>query len=112
MGYTIAMNKTCDHTSVGMLVRDGDLFLLIERATFPFGFALPAGHVDGDPSFEAAARRELREEVGLETATLKELLDKHMDNPCRREGGTWHHWKASPGLEPVMYDLFKELAII
>lgn len=60
------MTKKCDNKSVGMLVwRDGSL-LLIERRKPPFGFAPPAGHIDGDDSFEESAKRELKEEVGLE----------------------------------------------
>ena len=85
--------KLCDHTSVGMLVWHNDSLLLIERRKFPFGFAPPAGHVDGDPTFEAAAERELKEEVGLDSAKLELLLDERRDNPCRRPEGTWHHWK-------------------
>jgi len=82
----------CDHTSVGMLVRDGDRLLLIERKKFPFGFAPPAGHVDDDPTYEAAAIRELSEEVGLEAVSLELVLEKDKPNHCRRKDGTWHHW--------------------
>ena len=153
--------KKCDHTSVGMIVWNDGKLLLIERKKFPFGFAIPAGHVDGDASFEIAARRELGEEVGLNALELELVLDTRKDNPCRRPDGTWHHWKLykvnvsgelsrsleetkqakwlsveeikvlaemtekymkkeisekqwekNPGLEPVMYELFKELSII
>jgi ADP-ribose pyrophosphatase YjhB (NUDIX family) len=92
------MTKICDHTSVGMLIwKDGKL-LLIERARFPFGFAAPAGHVDGDASYEVAAERELVEEVGLKISdlskdSLKLIAEGKRENPCRREGGTWHYWK-------------------
>ena len=65
------MTKKCDHTSVGMLVWKEDKLLLIERKKPPFGFALPAGHVDGDDSFEVAAKRELEEEVGLKTNNIR-----------------------------------------
>jgi ADP-ribose pyrophosphatase YjhB (NUDIX family) len=154
------MVKICDHTSVGMMVWNEGRLLLIERKKFPFGFAIPAGHVDGDATFEIAAKRELGEEVGLEALKLELVLDIRKENPCRREGGTWHHWKvyttevsgelkrsleetkqarwfgteeikglaakterylrkdiseadweANPGLEPVMYELFKELKV-
>lgn len=156
------MQKICDHTSVGMLVWRNDKLLLIERARFPFGFAAPAGHVDGDPTFEESAKREIKEEVGLETKEMELVAEGKKDNLCRREGGTWHYWKIyniistgddidrskdetkhagwytkdqilelsritekyknkeisedewqkSPGLEPVMYEWFKELKII
>jgi len=87
------MPKICDHTSVGMLVWQGDKLLLIERKRPPFGFAPPAGHVDGDESFEISARRELSEEVGLETLNMELLIEGRKDNACRREDGTWHYWK-------------------
>lgn len=83
----------CDHTSVGMFVWKDERLLLIERAKFPFGFAVPAGHVDGDSSYEESARRELREEVGLEADGLKLLTEGRKENQCRREGGSWHYWK-------------------
>lgn len=70
-----------------------DKLLLIERRKPPFGFAPPAGHVDGRPSYESAARAELREEVGLEALDLALVADGRKNNPCRRPKGTWHHWK-------------------
>ena len=155
------MPKICDHTSVGMFVWKNDKLLLIERAKFPFGFAVPAGHVDGDKTFEDSAIRELKEEVGLNAENLELVIEKRKENPCRREDGTWHYWKIykvvttgdierskdetkkagwytkeqikkladrteeynnkkiteddwnkNPGLEPVMYEWFKELKII
>jgi ADP-ribose pyrophosphatase YjhB (NUDIX family) len=87
------MSKVCDHTSVGMLVWKDEKLLLIERAKFPFGFAIPAGHVDEDPSYEDSARRELQEEVGLEAIELKVVAEGRKENHCRREDGTWHYWK-------------------
>ena len=153
--------KKCDHKSVGIFVWNDDKLLLIERAKFPYGFAVPAGHVDGDSSFEVAAKRELKEEVDLDAESLDLLLEEHKENPCRREDGTWHDWKLfkvsfkgeinrsldetkkvswysmdqiimlaqrteqfnagkisdsewqeNPGLEPVMYEFFKELKIV
>jgi ADP-ribose pyrophosphatase YjhB (NUDIX family) len=144
-----------------MLVWKEEKLLLIERAKFPFGFAIPAGHVDDDATFEAAAIRELEEEVGLETVELALVAEGRKENPCRREDGTWHYWKIykvtfdgnversldetkqagwytkeemqklgektqaylakeiseeswekNPGLEPIMYDWFKELKIL
>jgi ADP-ribose pyrophosphatase YjhB (NUDIX family) len=86
-------DKTCDHTSVGMIVWDNGSLLLIERKKFPFGFAPPAGHVDGDGTYEIAAKRELHEEVGLSTVSLELVLEQDKRNSCRRKYGTWHHWK-------------------
>ena len=85
--------KICDHKSVGMLVWEGDNLLLIERGKPPFGFAIPAGHVDSDTTYEIAAMRELKEEIGLDTEELKLIAEGRRENPCRRQGGTWHYWK-------------------
>lgn len=136
------MSKICDHSSVGMFVwREGKL-LLIERKKWPPGFAVPAGHVDGDISYEEAAKRELREEVGLTAEKLELIYEGRHENPCRREDGTWHHWKLykvevsgelkrseaetkqvgwytveeirelGEKVEPIMRELFKELKIL
>ncbi|OGZ44017.1 MAG: hypothetical protein A3J55_01125 [Candidatus Ryanbacteria bacterium RIFCSPHIGHO2_02_FULL_45_17b] len=155
------MEKVCDHTSVGIMVWRGDKLLLIERAKFPKGFAVPAGHVDGDATYEDSAKRELKEEVGLDAMGLRLIAEGRKENPCRRAGGIYHYWKLfqveahgtlkrsqketkqagwhtkdeikklaekteryvkkeisedewneNPGLEPVMYEWFKELAIL
>ncbi|MEI7480343.1 MAG: NUDIX domain-containing protein [bacterium] len=87
------MSNICDHKSVGMFVWKEGKLLLIERAKFPFGFAVPAGHIDGDSTFEESAVRELKEEVGLEAVSLELILEERKENKCRREDGTWHYWK-------------------
>ena len=86
------MDKVCDHKSVGVLVKKDGLILIIERKKFPAGFALPAGHLDGD-AFEAGARRELREETGIEAPRIEHLFSIELPNPCRRTGGTHHQWQ-------------------
>lgn len=87
------MDKVCDHKSVGILLRKNNKILLIERGKFPWGYALPAGHVDNDRNFEKAAVRELKEEVGLSVKDIKLVLEGKKRNPCRRKGGNWHYWK-------------------
>jgi len=83
----------CDHKSVGMLIWNEGKLLLIERRRPPYGFAPPAGHIDDHGSFEDAAKNEVKEEVGLDTKSLKLLTEGRKENPCRREGGVWHYWK-------------------
>lgn len=93
--------QACDHTSVGILVKRDACLLLIERARPPYGLAPPAGHVDGSPSFEEAARRELYEEVGLRTSGVRLLAAGRKQNPCRRPGGSWHYWKVYEAIDAV-----------
>ena len=84
--------KICDNKSVGMIIRKGEDILLIERKKPPFGFAPPAGHLDGD-SFDHSAIRETEEEVGLKSKGIKLLIEGRKENKCRRSGGGWHYWK-------------------
>lgn len=86
------MDKICDNTSVGMIIKKGEDILLIERRKPPFGFAPPAGHLDGD-TFDHSAIRETEEEVGLKVLETKLLTEGRKGNKCRRVGGDWHYWK-------------------
>jgi len=85
--------KDCDNTSVGMFIWKDNKLLLIERKKFPFGFAVPAGHVDNHGSFENAAKEEVQEEIGLKLTKIKLIAEGRKNNRCRREGGNWHYWK-------------------
>ena len=86
------MIKSCDHTSVGMIIKKQDSILLIERMKPPFGFAPPAGHLDGD-TYENSAIRETQEEVGLKVNKVTLIAEGRKENPCRRTDGSWHYWK-------------------
>jgi len=87
------MIERCNNTSVGILVfRDGEL-LLIQRRKPPYGWAPPAGHVEDGEDYQAAAGRELLEEVGLRSTRLRLVLSKTYPNRCRRPGGDWHRWE-------------------
>ena len=53
---------------------DGDRgILLIERANEPKGWAIPGGYVDYGETFEEAARREAREETGLDVELVRQF---------------------------------------
>ncbi len=87
--------KKCDNASVGMLAWRDDELLIIQRKKKPYGFAPPAGHLDGD-SYPKACARELREETGLGIVGAPRpivlLNGGHRLNECRR-GGQYHYWQ-------------------
>ena len=60
---------------------DNQGIVLIERKNPPPGWALPGGFVDYGESLEDAARREAREETGLEMTGLKQF--KAYSDPSR-----------------------------
>jgi NAD+ diphosphatase len=59
------------HPAVIVLVRDGDRCLLTRKAGWTAGrYGLVAGFVDNGESLEGAARREVKEEVGVDVDEL------------------------------------------
>lgn len=87
----------CFESSVGVIIRRGDLGLLIQRARGPKAgtWAFPAGHWEPGESAEQTATREVFEEVGLEldTADLGDPILKGMRfaDQCRH-GAVRHDW--------------------
>lgn len=92
------MPKICDNKSVGILIwRDGTL-LMIERKKYNFGYAIPAGHQDGDDP-PTTAQKELGEETGLIAEKLEPRLTLTLPNPCKRENGMYHDWTIFEAVE-------------
>ena len=69
----MAMPKTPALTTDCVIFDDEGRVLLIRRGNAPFkgAYALPGGFVDIGETVEAACRREVREEVGIEIEGLK-----------------------------------------
>ena len=96
LSYYRHMAKVCDHTSVGVIVRDNEgRYALLKRARFPIGIAPPAGHIDDHGGAEQAAVDEVSEELGISVKDKLQrtaIYERRVDNRCRREGGDHHIW--------------------
>ncbi len=80
------------HYSVGAIIQRNGKYLMIDRNNPPFGFACPAGHIDGNEKPEETVKREVKEETGLEVTCLKLLDEEELNwNWCER-GVTVHYW--------------------
>ncbi len=59
--------------TVDIIITIGEGVVLIARHNPPHGWALPGGFVDYGETLEEAARREAREETGLEVENLRQF---------------------------------------
>ncbi len=91
--FWIADDKELWHESVGVFVRRKDgKYLFSERTEFPFGLAVPAGHVDEDEEADNAAARELEEESGIKADHLKLLFTTDIYGDSCSGGSDIHRW--------------------
>jgi len=75
-----------------VLVTKGDKVLLINRRKYPFAYTIPAGHLEQDETPIEGARRELREETGLDLRELTLVKDyEAFYDPCKG-GADYHEW--------------------
>jgi len=80
------------HVSTGVLVTKGDEVLLINRRKYPFAYTIPAGHLEQDETPLDGAKRELKEETGLELNNLTLIKDyEAFYDPCKG-GADYHEW--------------------
>lgn len=73
--------------------------VLVERRNPPFGWALPGGFVDYGETCEAAARREAKEETGLDVV-LTGLVGVYSDPARDPRGHTLSVVYAAQALDP------------
>lgn len=80
------------HETVGVFLKnETGRFLLFDRLIYPFGWTVPAGHLDRGESPQAGARRELAEETGV-VADVTHLLTVDIDCDSCVAGGDAHRW--------------------
>lgn len=87
------MGKSCDNTSVGIIIESDGSFAMIFRKNYPRDWAMIAGHVDKHGSPRDAATDETEEEGGLKLIRSAKVFEEDIDNPCKREGGSHHLWR-------------------
>jgi len=80
------------HYSVGVLIKKGNKYLLVDRNTPPFGFAGIAGHIDRGETPLQALRREVFEESGLKLKNERLIFEEFIDWNWCSQGVTGHHW--------------------
>lgn len=80
------------HYSVGALIKKDNKYLLIDRATPPFGFAGPAGHINEGEDVAEALKRETKEETGLKIEDCKLLFEEELDWNWCSAGIQVHYW--------------------
>jgi len=81
------------HESVGVIITNGlKEVLLIERTIFPYGFTLPAGHVDLNEPPKIAAIRELKEETGIIAGDVELITEENLVGDACRSGADIHYW--------------------
>lgn len=81
------------HYSVGAVIYNAGLILLTQRLVWPYGLALPAGHVEEGESPAQAVKRELSEELAVDTRRLRVVAHSPnlVGDQCRK-GANVHDW--------------------
>lgn len=80
------------HVSIAALIRDKDgKILLINRKDFPFGLAIPVGHVFENEKLENAIKRKVMEETGFVVKKVKKIGQETIVDHCKY-GTHFHQW--------------------
>jgi FAD synthetase len=76
----------------GIIKNDKGEILMIERASFPLGWACPAGHIEGGLTPEQTLIKEMKEETNIDVIKFNLLIHEFVDwNECKR-GVRGHDW--------------------
>ena len=98
-----------DVTVATVVVRDGRLLMVEERAQGKLVFNQPAGHLEPDESLSEAALRETREETGWEVK-LTAFIGAYQWKAASADGSEGRHYlRFAFAAEPVRHDAAREL---
>jgi ADP-ribose pyrophosphatase YjhB (NUDIX family) len=91
--YWLAEDGELWHETAAVFVRNPEgKFLFFERTLSPFGFTIPAGHIDVGEDAETAAHRELEEEVGVTSTNLHLAVETEIVGDKCSSGADAHAW--------------------
>jgi len=80
------------HESVGIIVsRPDKKILLFKLIKYPYGYTIPAGHLDKGKDPKKMASQELLEETGIKSSKLNLLSEEDLKEACRG-GADYHRW--------------------
>jgi 8-oxo-dGTP pyrophosphatase MutT (NUDIX family) len=91
------LEKTKDgkwkHYSIAAVVEKDGKVLLEHRRKFPFGYSIPAGHLEKAERdrTDEAIKREVKEETNLDVEVCEKLFELEHTGLCRR-GAEVHHY--------------------
>ena len=98
-----------DVTVATVVVRDGRLLMVEERAQGKLVFNQPAGHLEPDESLSEAALRETREETGWEVK-LTAFIGAYQWKAANADGSENRHYlRFAFAAEPLQHDAAREL---
>lgn len=97
--WTDEEGNYCHHTA-GLFLGDGrGRFLFFDRAKFPYGLTLPAGHLGPGEDPLKAALRETHEETSVAATFVQALGTADIYDECPR-GANMHRWDVFVGELP------------